>query len=267
MMQLVQKYLGVGFLAVLLVVTATVVSLPQKRQEIRSRAAAATTLSIQPSSYSVATNQLFSLDVVITPSSNAVTALELKLNYTQGLVQLARIEPNTTAFPEVLQQAAIDNSRGIASLALGAGTLTPVRSEAVVATLVFSTTAIPGVGTISMTSDTKVAALGEAGNVLVSTRGTEVRSALPTPTFTPTPTATPTRTPTPTATPIPTVTPTPIPPLRGDLDGNGDVDIYDYNILVTNFGRSGVNVADIDNNGRVNIFDYNIIVTNFGKRR
>jgi hypothetical protein len=66
-------------------------------------------------------------------------------------------------------------------------------------------------------------------------------------------------------------TPTPSPstsPCQGaDLDHNGTVNIFDYNIMVGNFGKSGVGVSggDIDNNGTVNIFDYNIIVGNFAK--
>jgi hypothetical protein len=46
--------------------------------------------------------------------------------------------------------------------------------------------------------------------------------------------------------------PTP-PPKPGDLNGDGTVDIYDYNIIVANFGNP------------YTIFDYNILVANFGK--
>jgi hypothetical protein len=54
----------------------------------------------------------------------------------------------------------------------------------------------------------------------------------------------------------------------GDLDGDGDVNIDDYNLLVANFGKTGTPgwiPADINKNGRVDIFDYNILVENFGK--
>jgi len=52
----------------------------------------------------------------------------------------------------------------------------------------------------------------------------------------------------------------------GDIDGDGDVDIFDYNFLVTNFGLTGNNPADLDGERDVDIFDYNILVTNFGKK-
>ena len=52
-------------------------------------------------------------------------------------------------------------------------------------------------------------------------------------------------------------------------DKPGDqVNIFDYNILVSNFGKNGAAgwiKADIDKNGKVNIFDYNILVGAFGK--
>jgi len=56
--------------------------------------------------------------------------------------------------------------------------------------------------------------------------------------------------PTPSPTPKPTPTPTPKP---GDLNGDGKVDIFDYNILVANFGHP------------YTIFDYNNLVANFGR--
>ena len=72
------------------------------------------------------------------------------------------------------------------------------------------------------------------------------------------------------AIPIPTTsvvdTPTPTPSIAGDLDGDGDVDIFDFNILVEDFGWSGTPggiASDIDTDGDVDIFDFNILVTNF----
>ncbi len=66
-------------------------------------------------------------------------------------------------------------------------------------------------------------------------------------------------------TPTPTPSSCPKGPL-GDINCDGKIDIFDYNILVTNFGQSGSGIpGDLNNNGKVDIFDYNIIVTNFGK--
>ena len=52
----------------------------------------------------------------------------------------------------------------------------------------------------------------------------------------------------------------------GDLNNDNKVDIFDYNILVGNFGKTGTGIAgDIIVNGAVDIFDYNQLVGNFGK--
>ena len=77
-----------------------------------------------------------------------------------------------------------------------------------------------------------------------------------------------TPTPWPTSTPYPTNTPQPTPTLTpGDFDRDRDVDIFDYNILVENFGATNCgNIADIDGNCKVDIFDYNQVVENFGRK-
>ncbi|MFC1646690.1 hypothetical protein ACFL1A_00245 [Patescibacteria group bacterium] len=78
------------------------------------------------------------------------------------------------------------------------------------------------------------------------------------------PTATPTTDP---AAPTATITPT-LAAIPGDLNNSSHVDIYDYNIMVENFGRTGepgFHPTDINRNGEVDIFDYNILVENFGR--
>jgi hypothetical protein len=55
--------------------------------------------------------------------------------------------------------------------------------------------------------------------------------------------------------------------IPGDLNHNGVVDMYDYNQLVTDYGKKGTPgfiPSDIDTNGVVNIYDYNILLGNFG---
>ena len=66
---------------------------------------------------------------------------------------------------------------------------------------------------------------------------------------------------------LPTPTPTPT-PISGDINHDGKVDIFDYNLLVADFGKTGAPgfvPADINRDGKVDIFDYNILVANFGK--
>jgi hypothetical protein len=57
------------------------------------------------------------------------------------------------------------------------------------------------------------------------------------------------------------------PALPGDLNFDGVVNIFDYNIFLQHFGvtEDCQNVADLNGDCNVNIFDYNVLLQNFGK--
>jgi len=66
----------------------------------------------------------------------------------------------------------------------------------------------------------------------------------------------------------PSPSPSPSAPVKpGDTDNNGDIDIFDYNQVVTDFGKTNDpnTKADLDHDDDVDIFDYNFVVSNFGK--
>ncbi len=92
---------------------------------------------------------------------------------------------------------------------------------------------------------------------------------------TPSPTSTPLPTPSPSSvlpTPTPSSSSTPNPSacpkaLLGDINCDGFINLFDYSILITNFGKQvpANTQGDLDGNGIVNLFDYSILVSNFGK--
>jgi hypothetical protein len=51
--------------------------------------------------------------------------------------------------------------------------------------------------------------------------------------------------------------------VTGDTDGDRDVDMVDYQNLVTNFGQA-YPAADFNGNGKVDIYDYNTLIINIG---
>lgn len=60
----------------------------------------------------------------------------------------------------------------------------------------------------------------------------------------------------------------PAPSKQGDLDKDQDIDLFDYNLLLGAFGKTGspgFDPADIIKNGTVDIFDFNALIENFGK--
>jgi hypothetical protein len=79
----------------------------------------------------------------------------------------------------------------------------------------------------------------------------------------PTPSVTPA--PTPTPTPTPTVTPSPTPtPLIGDLNGDGDVNICDVSILLSNWGTSNPTLdLDHDKDSIIDVFDLSILIAHW----
>lgn len=50
----------------------------------------------------------------------------------------------------------------------------------------------------------------------------------------------------------------------GDIDQDGDVDVFDFNILIGDFRGTNLR-SDLNNDGKVNIYDFNLLITNFGK--
>ena len=74
-----------------------------------------------------------------------------------------------------------------------------------------------------------------------------------------------------TTSPTPTPTPTPIPTgvfHTGDINRDGKVDIFDYNIFFSDFGQTGklgFTASDINKDGKVDTVDYDILIVNFGK--
>ncbi len=111
---------------------------------------------------------------------------------------------------------------------------------------------------------------------------TPTPTLIPTATPTPLPSATPipstTPTPLPTSTPVPTSTPTqiptstPIPPtpttvkIAGDVNGDGEIDIRDFNDWRSEFlGLLTTKNADLNGDGEIDIVDFNIWRTGFLK--
>jgi hypothetical protein len=64
----------------------------------------------------------------------------------------------------------------------------------------------------------------------------------------------------PTATPTPSATPG---SKVGDINGDGQVNIFDLSTLLSKWGTSGT-PADLNNDGTVNIFDLSILLSHWG---
>jgi hypothetical protein len=50
----------------------------------------------------------------------------------------------------------------------------------------------------------------------------------------------------------------------GDIDNNGRVDIFDFNLLVEDYRGTNMR-SDLNSDGKVDLFDFNLLIANFGR--
>jgi hypothetical protein len=146
---------------------------------------------------------------------------------------------------------------------------------------IYSPSYAPPTGHLPLFTPTPTARPSVSPTPIRTPTATGIPTATPAPSRSPTPTQRPTGSLTPTTqpsiSPTPIRTPTPtgqpngsptISPTQGispaDFNHDGKVDIFDYNILLANFGKAST-TGDMNGDGKVDIFDYNMFVSMWGK--
>lgn len=198
-------------LITLLLITAlpATIYLVSRSQEMRKRAAPATTLSLVPATVTKSVGDEFTLDVRMDTATNQIIAVQLKVTYDATKLEAEWIH-NGTMFPNILSSGTVQN--GVVTIALGAtNTTTPITGTGTVATIKFKALAST-TGPISVRFDqqeTFVGALNEGSTnaltgsipatvTIAGSSGSLVGSTIsPTPTLAAAGTLTPTLTPTP----------------------------------------------------------------------
>ncbi len=175
----------------------------------------------------------YSTSIKVNTGTNQVTAVDLRLSFDPNKIEILSISPNATYFHDILTPATIDNQTQTARIVMGSGTNNRISGNNIpVAEIRFKAKKTPGLSSLSL-KKSKVSAFNFTDSVLAfsSVLNIEVLEAI-----------------------------------KGDIDLNGKVDIFDYNLMIQNFGSTICgNIADIDNNCKVNIFDYNFLIQNFGR--
>lgn len=176
------------------------------------------------------------MPILLTTGTYSVTAVKVVAQLS-GNAYFAGAGTGTPLFPEVLVQPAI--SPNLATFTVGSGPSggqSGSRLQVGQLAIRVPPDARDGdIITVLITPESQVSAVGYPGNVLRS--GGSVR-----------------------------LTVVSRPSVRGDADGNGKVDIFDYNIVVSEFGKTGPGLrGDVNRDGKVDIFDYNLVISNFGR--
>lgn len=184
------------------------VFLSMRSQELRKKAAPATTLTLTPGSVTKEVNEEFTLEAKMDTAENQIVAVELNITFDPTKLQAEWIH-NGTMFPNILSSGMVGN--GTVSISLGAtNTTTPITGTGTVATIKFkalaaSTTPIP----VRFSTDTFVGALNEGStNALTSSIPASVTITSSGAGMTPSPTPTTAAGVTPTLALTPTLTPT-----------------------------------------------------------
>lgn len=139
-----------------------------RSQELRKKAAPATTLSLTPATLTKTVGEEFTLEAKMNTGENQIVAVDVRLAFDPTKLEALWIR-NGTMFPNILSSGVVEN--GTASIALGApNTTTPITGTGTVATVRFKTLAATTTPiTVRFASDTFVGALNEGStNALTS---------------------------------------------------------------------------------------------------
>lgn len=219
----VKVFAIIGVVVLLITVLVGVLYMRQQ-QDIRSKAAPASTLAFSPSTASKKQGDSFTLDVVVNTGANTISAADLVINTDATKVKITGITPGNYLTTVLMAQTHTDSR---ASVTLGSSPTSPKQGTGTLATVTFQIVAASGNAQITL-NGSQVAGIGESGNVLTGSTPASITisagggsgNGSSTPTRTPTRTPTPTQqtggaqvtlTPTPTTAPQSTATATPTP--------------------------------------------------------
>ena len=237
-------------LIVFILVTIALLFGLKQNQDIRQRAYnpghpdAHTELSLVSSSTSQPTlNQPFIINLTATTQTNQLAGVEVHLQYNPSYLELTNVDigdlfPGVTDFvtgPTITPE-------GNVSFIILASTSQPALTIGNLVQLTFTPLLVGSTSVIFNQDLTKASATDSPGvdviQSLINLNTTITPTGTPTPTDDPSPTETPTNTPTatPSPTPPPVVALCTSPTITGDINCNNEVDIFDYNLLIENFG-------------------------------
>jgi len=211
----------VAFIFILVAIPLTVF-LARQQQDIRQRAAAATTLEFQPAQVTVAVGQEFDLDAVVTTNENFITAAEIHTSFSSQYLEAKSITFGDF-LPNILESGVVQS--GSASITVGAGTQGK-QGTGVAARIHFQALADTSGSTtaVNFATTSQVAAVGEGGsNVLTVTTPAQITitaagGASPSPSAVASPSVSPSpgsASPSPSATPIVSASPSATPGTGG----------------------------------------------------
>ncbi|MBI2430616.1 MAG: hypothetical protein HYV39_01225 [Candidatus Levybacteria bacterium] len=255
----------VGLLFVILVLPLILVYV-KKQQEIRSRAAGeAVAFTLIPETDTKNIGESFDIRVVLNSQTNNITGIDIALSYNPTIADLS-FAPSAIFNQQLINR--VSSESGSLRYAAVDTDITTITGDAIDIGIISLRTKAVGQTTLTFTKS-QVVAERVVGALPIGTNSTGSYTVALAPTQTPTPL--PTNTPIPTNTPVPTEAPTatPIPPtatpvpVAGDIDGNGTINLLDFNLWRDELldeleGKATQKKSDLNKDGIIDLLDFNI---------
>ena len=231
-----KKFLLIFTFVLLLAGIPITVFLVKQRQEIRQKAAPATTLSFDLPTITKNVDENFDLKVMINTGTNQISSAKLSINFQNTYLEAVSVNKGTF-FDNILEAGIVDNTNGKVTITLSSiSSAKSSQGDELLATITFKTKALTPTNTPSEINMTGSETIGQEAdlvsrNLLVSSGKTMVtvsQAAQPSPSPTTTPSASPLATPStvptvaPSATPAnsPSATPTQVTRITSPVNGS-----------------------------------------------
>ena len=139
--------------------------LMRQQQDLREKAAPATTVSLIKPTKTILVGESFDVTVEVDTATNILSGAVLEVNFDKEKLTLASFSPSTL-LPVELAKAQINNSSGSATISLGAQPANPPQGKGTIATLKFEAKAA-GNAAITFGPNTKASGTNEAIDVII----------------------------------------------------------------------------------------------------
>ncbi|OGY10439.1 MAG: hypothetical protein A3F61_02950 [Candidatus Blackburnbacteria bacterium RIFCSPHIGHO2_12_FULL_41_13b] len=139
--------------------------LMRQQQDLREKAAPATTVSLIKPTKTILVGESFDVTVEVDTATNILSGAVLEVNFDKEKLTLASFSPSTL-LPVELAKAQINNSAGSATISLGAQPANPPQGKGTIATLKFEAKAA-GNAAITFGPNTKASGTNEAIDVII----------------------------------------------------------------------------------------------------
>lgn len=250
-----KKVIG-GILGILILTGAigAGIYLVQQRQSTKTRAGGVD-LVLSSSNQNPKVGDTFTVAISMNTNGESVSAADLRVRYDTAILEATGIKASGTSFPTVLMPGIIDGTNTASG-----------RAWIVVGCLIDSSGAFPksGTGLLAAEITFKAKAAGTANLTFGSATAVAVVGQTVSAVGTMNPLSITVQGATGSPSPAPSGSPS---AKKGDINGDGVVNVVDLGILIDNYGKSPLPnpKADLNGDGAVTVVDLGILIDNYGK--